>query len=92
MNLLNKFYPVFLNSALKSDINYQLAAGVISNKKLVTRPCCNTNRNYCRGTICGSIHAEANALLNHYGKDLQFDSMKNRWCLLRAKGKEKQKS
>jgi hypothetical protein len=89
--LLDKFYPSFLEEANKSEINYQLAAGVIIDKKLVTKPCCNSGRNYCRRTVCGSVHAEANALLNFYGKNLQFDRKKNRWCLLWRKRKKREK-
>jgi len=91
MNLMNKFYNIFLNKASESDISYNLAAGIICNNKLISRPCCNINRNYCRGNFCSSIHAEANALLNYYGKNLKFDSMKNRWCLLHTKWKEIEK-
>jgi hypothetical protein len=88
MNFINKFYSKFFNEASKSDINYQLAAGILKNKKLVTKPCCNQNRNYCRGKLCSSIHAEANAILHYYGKNLKFDPIKNRWYLLSYKFKK----
>jgi hypothetical protein len=82
-----KLFPVLKEEALESNMCHQLAAGVIVEKKLMTKPCCNINRNYCRGNVFGSIHAEANALLRYYGRDLQFDKHKKRWCLLHRKGK-----
>lgn len=82
----------FFNEAIKSDIDYHLAAGILCNKKLISVPCCNINRNYCRGNICSSLHAEANALLTYYGKDLQFDTKKKRWCLKSKKYKKYKES
>lgn len=76
-----KYYDSFYIEALKSNISHQLAAGIIIDGKLVNKPYCNTNRNYCRGVVCGSVHAEANALLHHFGKNLRFDKGSNRWCL-----------
>ena len=46
MNLLNKCYPSFLNIANQSTISYQLAAAVMIDGKIVTNPCCNSERNY----------------------------------------------
>ena len=79
--LFNKFYPVLCHEALKSDISSKLAAGVLKGKKMVSRACCNTNRNFCRGVVCGSLHAEANALLTYLGQSLQFDIINKRWYL-----------
>lgn len=91
MNIFHKLYPLFINEANKSNINYRLAAGILKDKKLVTRPCCNQDRNFCRGQFCTSIHAEAKAMLTYYGKNLKFDSIKNRWCLLFRKRKTSEK-
>ena len=91
MNLLNKCYSSFLNVANKSTISYPLAAAVMIDGKPATSPCCNIQRSYCRGFVCGSLHAEANALRIYFGKKLQFDSRANRWYLLQdrcKKGKE----
>jgi len=82
MNILNKYYYTFLNESLKSDINYQLVAGIIQNNKLLLKPCYNINRNYCRGSYCNSLHAEANAILQYYGKYLKFNKFKNKWYIL----------
>ena len=87
-NLILKLHPLLKEEALQSDMCHQLAACVIVDRKLMTKPCCNINRNYCRGNVCGSIHAEANALLHYYGRNLQFDKHKKRWCLLYRKGKK----
>jgi len=92
MNLLNKCYPLFFNAANQSTISYQLAAAVMIDGKIVTNPCCNTERNYCRGFICGSLHAEANALRVYFGKQLKFDPSKNRWYLLQNRYKKEKKS
>ena len=74
-------------AAFTSEIEHQLAACVIKNGRMVTKPCINHHRNSCRGNNeMGSLHAEASAVLNWYGKDLSFDHKKG-WCLLRqAKG------
>ena len=90
-NLIVNLYHRLKEEALKSDMCHQLAAGVIVERKLMTKPCCNINRNYCRGNVCGSIHAEANALLHYYGRGLQFDKHKKRWCLLYPKRKKAKK-
>lgn len=87
-NLISRFYQDFRNVAQKSDICYQLAAGVLHDKRLVTKPCCNVTRNFCRGNFCESVHAEANALLNYYGKNLQYDHAKNKWLLTKNKPKK----
>jgi len=85
-------YTLMKNEALESNMCHQLAAGVIVERKLMTKPCCNINRNYCRGNVCGSIHAETNALLHYYGRDLQFDKYKKRWYLKPNKIKKSKKS
>ena len=91
-NLILKIYTLMKNEALESNMCHQLAAGIIVERKLITKPCCNINRNYCRGNVCGSIHAEANALLHYYGRDLQFDKYQKRWYLKPNKIKKSKKS
>jgi hypothetical protein len=91
-NVINKLYTVMKDEAVNSNMCHQLAAGVIVERKLMTKPCCNINRNYCRGNVCGSIHAEANALLHYYGRNLQFDKHKKRWYLLHHKVKKRKES
>lgn len=91
-NSILKLYPILKEKALQSNMYHQLAACVIIERKLMTEPCCNINRNYCRGNICGSIHAELNALLHYYGKNLQFDRNRKRWYLLFYQSKKIKKS
>jgi deoxycytidylate deaminase len=82
IKLLNKYINCLINEAQKSTIHSQLAAGILKNQKMITKPCCNIERNICRGYKCTSIHAEVNAMLNFFGKNLQFDNIKNQWYLL----------
>jgi len=91
-NQFAKYYPVFYEESKKSEMQHQLCAGVVQNKKLITKPCCNNVRNYCRGNFFGSIHAEMHALMNYFGKHLTFDKVKQRWCLLHTKFKKYKKS
>ena len=73
----NKFVgiiPRLIQQASKSNNKYQLAAALIKGQKFVSRPCGNTHRNMCRGYACGSLHAEAHAILDYFGKDLQYSS------------------
>ncbi len=74
-NVLNR-----LNiEAHNGKVNQQLAAGILKNSKLITKPCCNIPRNKCRGAFIGSLHAEANAIINYFGKFLSYDG-KNWRC------------
>jgi hypothetical protein len=75
------------DEAQKSPIQFQLCAAILKDKKMVGKPCCNTSNKLVRGMICGSVHAEANAIISYFGKDLRFDNSKKRWCLLWFKSK-----
>lgn len=77
--LYNKFIPIIprlIEEASKSQIKCQLAAALIKGQKFISKPCANTQRNVCRGFACGSLHAEAHAILDYFGKDLMY-SQKN---------------
>lgn len=80
--------PSLINKAQTSTINHQLAAAVIKGTKMITTPCANIERNRCKGQQCGSLHAEAHAILTHFGKDLSF-SEKLGWCYQPRKGKKR---
>jgi len=70
-------------TAKTSPINsHKLAAVIITGTKLLSRPCANIHRNSCRGHFCGSLHAEAHAIIDYYGKDISY-SPKMGWCPLR---------
>lgn len=76
INIINKL----CSEAKKSLINQQLAAVILKGTKTVSKPLCNTYRNTCRGYKCGSLHAEANAIINYYNKTLSYDKNKG-WLL-----------
>lgn len=70
-NLLNTLYARMRDEADKSPLQYQLCAAILSNKKIISRPYCNTiiNPKIINTKLCGSIHAELNAILHFFGKD-----------------------
>ena len=68
----NNILPRLINEASKSTINYQLSAVILKGQKMIASPCTNVERNTCRGHTCGSLHAEANAILQFFGKDLSY--------------------
>ena len=90
--IFNKFYSVLCNEAKKSTITSKLAAIILKNQKLVSKVCCNQERNFCRGVECSSLHAEANAILTYYGKSLQFNISNKKWYLKFYNDKESKKT
>jgi hypothetical protein len=89
--LQKKFIPIIprlIEEANKSTIKSQLAASVLKGAKMVSRPCSNTVRNICRGKTCGSLHAEARAILDYFGRDLSYDPKKG-WCFFHPEHKGK---
>jgi len=64
-----------------STISHQLSACIIKGNKIISNICCNTERSMYRGILIGSCHAEANTILNYYGKALAYDPYKG-WYLL----------
>ncbi len=90
MSKLQSICNKLIQEATNSPIQYRLAACVIQNGKIMSGPKCNTARNYCRGVLCGSLHAEARAIVSCFGKSISFDP-KNGWCFKpgkRAKSKK----
>jgi len=86
-NNFTNIIPSLITKAKTSTINHQLAAALIKGIKMVSSPCANIERNRCRGQQCGSLHAEAHAILTHFGRDLSF-SEKLGWCYQPRKGKK----
>ena len=80
------FYNQLAHIAMSSDIEQKLAAGIVKAGKIQGNPCPNSSRNVFRGMTCGSLHAEANAILSYYPKDLTWTQERG-WCFLRGKGK-----
>jgi deoxycytidylate deaminase len=68
----NNILPRLIQEASKSTINQQLSAVIIKGQKMLSSPCTNIERNTCRGHTCGSLHAEANALIQFFGKELSY--------------------
>lgn len=77
-NILNRLCLEASNSL----IDQQLAAAILKGNKIISKPVCNSPRNTCRGASFGSLHAEANAIINYYGKSLFFDRKKG-WYFFR---------
>jgi deoxycytidylate deaminase len=75
-NLINKL----IIQADKSKIEYKLAAGIIKTGKLIDLPKCNSVRNICHGFYSGSLHAEARAIINYFGKSIKYVKNKG-WTL-----------
>jgi len=87
MNKLNILYNHLKPFALQSKISHQLSAGIVKGTKIISKICCNTERNICRGINMGSLHAEAHAIINYFGKDLRYDQHKG-WCVLWKQNKK----
>ena len=87
----NSILNILCQQASKSHIDQQLSAAIMKSNKLVSKPLCNAPRNTCRGAKFGSLHAETNAILNYFGKNLSFDRKKG-WCFLSGGIQEKTKT
>lgn len=68
-------------NATESIIDQRLSATLLHGGKEITNPCCNSPRNTCRGASFGSLHAEARAILNYFGRSLSYVKGKG-WYLL----------
>jgi hypothetical protein len=79
--ILNRFLNILKSSAVKSTVATKLAAGILYGKKLVSKPCCNIDRSYCKKNNISSLHAEEHAILMQYKKYLFYDKSKERLCL-----------
>lgn len=75
----NSFINILCTEAQKSLIDQQLAAAIACGSKMVSKPFCNSPQNTCRGPCYGSLHAEARAIINYFGRSLIFDKKKG-WC------------
>ena len=89
------FVPSLIAKARNSSINNKLAAGIFSGSRLLTSPHPNTQRNVCHGYQCGSLHAEAHAILSYFGKSVAYSKVAG-WYLCprqreRCKLRKKQK-
>jgi hypothetical protein len=63
-NILNNLW----NEAILSTFEHKLSAVLIKGNRMVTKPCCNSQRNTIDKSIrLGSLHAEAHAIMCYYG-------------------------
>ena len=63
-----------------SNINISVSAIMLHGLKPIGNVCTNIERNYIKGLICPTIHAEVNAISNYFGKDLSY-SKKHGWTI-----------
>jgi hypothetical protein len=70
--------------AKTSSITHKLSATLIRGSKRIGNIYCNSDRMCCRGKVFPSMHAEANTILNFFGKSLRYSDNKG-WCVLRDK-------
>jgi deoxycytidylate deaminase len=85
--ILNHLYL----KASESLIEHQLAAVIIQSNKMISKSYCNSPRNIIKGMNVGSLHAEARAILNYFGKSYYFDKNKNLIYLSEEYKKKKRK-
>ena len=91
MSYINKFGTILnrlIDEATRSDLKSQLSAAIVKGNKFLSRPCANIDRNILRGYTCGSLHAEAHAILDLYGKDLMYSSKNNKFFCANDKKKK----
>jgi hypothetical protein len=74
-----------INVAHSGTNNFKLAATLMRDSKPIGKPTCNSERNYCRGKYCPSLHAEAGSMLQHFGRNLRW-SLSAGWTLYCEKG------
>ena len=71
ISILNKLW----DEAILSTFEHKLAAVLIKGNRMVTKPCCNSQRNTIDKSIrLGSLHAEANAMMSYYGNVYSNDN------------------
>jgi hypothetical protein len=68
-NLVNRMIDNINNNTI---MNIGVAAVLMRGTRPVGKICSNSERNYCRGKVCPSIHAEASAMMCHFGKSLSY--------------------
>ena len=72
----NRLYSIcnrLVQSAQDSMLLQKLSASILQNKKIVNKPKENGIRTFYRGEFNGSIHAEMNVLLSHFGEAINYD-------------------
>jgi hypothetical protein len=77
MDVINSNLMALKAEAAKSSMNEKLAAVVINRRQLSK---IHTNDNKSAANGCLSLHAEANALIKYYGRNLTY--IRKKWRLL----------
>jgi hypothetical protein len=75
------------NISKNDQIKIGVAAVMMQGTKQIGNICGNIDRNYCRGLICPSIHAEVNAITSYFGKYISYSQKHgwSQWCIKKAK-------
>ena len=69
-----------------SNINIGVAAAIVRNGKVIGKVSQNTERTHCHGMNCSSVHAEVNAVISYFGKDLYYDKKTEGYAVWGIKG------
>ena len=85
MSLINKMIENVKNN---NSIKIGVSAVMLYGTKPIGNICSNINRNYCRGMIFPSMHAELNAIKTYFGKNISY-SEKIGWTKSRLKEPKK---
>ena len=80
MSFSKSFINNMCNCAQSSNITTKLSAVLLQGTTPVGQIMNNTERTYCHGKICPSLHAEAHVLLNLFGSSLRYS--RGRWRVL----------
>ena len=76
----NSLIQRLINYPNVSNIGISISAIMMYGMKPVGNVCTNIERNYIKGHVCPAIHAEVNAVSNHFGKQLRY-SDKYGWII-----------
>tara|TARA_B100001093_G_C26589584_1_gene910898 strand:- start:204 stop:899 length:696 start_codon:yes stop_codon:yes gene_type:complete len=63
-----------IEQAKESNLQQRLAAAIVVNNKVLSNSFCNVDRNFCRGHIIPSLHAEQRAILSYYGLKVNYSN------------------
>jgi len=74
MSLINKIIISKMIDTIQNNkaINIGISATMMYGTKPIGDICSNIDRNYCRGMVCPSMHAEVNAVKSYFGKSIRY--------------------
>jgi len=89
MSLINKIIISKMIDTIQNNkaINIGISATMMYGTKPIGDICSNIDRNYCRGMVCPSMHAEVNAVKSYFGKSIRYSPAHGwkMWCLKETK-------